>query len=79
MKLLLGHRDIDPNLFDSGGQTPLSYAVISEDEGVVKLFLEHEGVNPNLSDGKGQTPLSHAASRGYQDRKSTRLNSSHRP
>ena len=59
--LFLEKSDVNPDLPDMYGQTPLSYASRSGHGGVVKLLLERGGVNPNLSDKCGQTPLSYAS------------------
>jgi ankyrin repeat protein len=61
VKLLLERGDVDPDLTDKAGRTPLSYAAEFGREGVVKLLLEHGDVNTDLSDNDGRTPLSYAA------------------
>ncbi|RPA98561.1 ankyrin, partial [Choiromyces venosus 120613-1] len=46
------------------GLTPLSFAALYGNEGVVKLLLDREGVNPDSSDEHGRTLLSFAAEGG---------------
>ena len=47
VKLLLGYSDVDPDLSDRTGRTPLSFAAEGGNVGAVKLLLEHRLVNPN--------------------------------
>jgi len=49
-----GEMDID--VADPGGRTPLFYAVERKDAELVNFFLLH-GANPNVNDKEGQTPL----------------------
>jgi len=67
VKLLLRHRDVDPDSSDRTGRTPLSFAASGGHGGVVKLLLEHRNVNPNSHDCNDRTPLSLAASGGQDD------------
>ena len=81
MKLLLERGDIDPNLSDNDGQTPLLYAVsrlwehgnpcglfypTAGHENVIKMLLERGDVDPNSPNSDGRTPLSFAAEWGPQ-------------
>jgi len=48
--------EIDVNAVDSGGKTPLFYAVGKKDAELTNFFLSH-GASPNVVDNEGQTPL----------------------
>ena len=61
MKLLLERNDVDPNIADRYGETPLFIAAIKGHEGVVKMLLECDDVNPNTTENSGDTPLFRAA------------------
>ncbi|KAI0421681.1 ankyrin repeat-containing domain protein [Xylaria grammica] len=51
----------DPDLGDSHGRTPLSYAAARGHEAVVTLLLANDAVNPDSKDSvRGWTPLWHA-------------------
>jgi len=56
----------DINQTDSGGQTPLTWAICSGNEGVVKTLLGWGGINPDQPDNVGQTPFSWAAYGGQE-------------
>ena len=67
-RLCLEKPDVDPNLRDENGRTPLSLAAQAyhkefayEDEkdksGVVALLLGHPKLQPNIKDKEGKTPL----------------------
>jgi hypothetical protein len=57
----------DPDVKDTDGQSPLSWAAANGREAVVKLLLAKEGVDPDSKDGwDGQTPLSWAAKNGHE-------------
>ena len=60
VELLLGQRDIQPDVAIRGGRTVLSFAAELGNEGAVKLLLQCEGINPNLLDSDGRSPLSYA-------------------
>ncbi|PGH26886.1 hypothetical protein AJ80_01468 [Polytolypa hystricis UAMH7299] len=62
-RLLLDNR-IDPNSPRADSHTPLSWAIVREDEIVVELLLSRDDVNVNFPDGQGRTPLSWAAMNG---------------
>ena len=55
----------NPDLQDSYGRTPLSWAAERGHEAVVKLLLETGKVDVESKDKYGQTPLSWAAVRGH--------------
>ena len=48
--MLLDKEGVDPNVKDTGGQTPLSWAAGNGHEAVVKVLLDREGINPNSKD-----------------------------
>jgi ankyrin repeat protein len=57
---LLTREDIDPNTIEEEGLTPLSLAVCSGHEEVVKLLLRKHGVCVNSARHGDRTPLSWA-------------------
>ncbi|KAI8946693.1 ankyrin repeat-containing domain protein [Xylaria longipes] len=59
--------NIDIDLKDSWGRTPLLYAAWGGHRAVVELLLSTGKVAVDLTDNWGQTPLSLAAQEGYQD------------
>ena len=65
IKTLLARSEIELNLKDKNGHTPLSKAVLRGHEAAVKLLLAREDADPNSNDNSGRTPLSLAASNGY--------------
>ena len=62
----LNSANIDADLKDQQGRTPLSRAAEKGHEGVVKLLLATEKVDADSKDGNGQTPLSWAAETRYE-------------
>ncbi|GJT68121.1 ankyrin repeat-containing protein [Tanacetum coccineum] len=62
--LCMGYLDLDINLVDSEGQTPLH---IGATHGYVEVlkFLVELGIDPDLVDNKGWTPLHCASSNGH--------------
>ena len=63
-RVLLGSNG--PDLKDSYGRTPLSWAAASGHEAVVKLLLETGKVDADSKDIYGRTPLSWAAANGHE-------------
>ena len=61
MKILLGRDDVSPNKPDNGGQAPLSWALCSGHEGVVKILVGRDDINFDKPYNGGRTPLSWAA------------------
>jgi ankyrin repeat protein len=57
----------NPNLKDALGRPPLSWAIESGHEEMVRLLLAEDGVDPDSKDTKdGRTPLSWAAENGHE-------------
>ena len=65
MKLLLAREDVDPNLPDKNGRTPLSFAAEDGYEKIVKKLLERKDIDSDLPDRNGLTPLSYATRSNY--------------
>ena len=61
--LTRGH---SPDLKDSCGRTPLSWATRNGKEVIVELLLGTKGVKPDSKDNWGQTPLSWATRNGHE-------------
>jgi hypothetical protein len=57
ISLLLAHDDIDLNLMDEIGRTPLHMAVQRQQWDIVRLFLTRDDIDVNLRDWNGDTPL----------------------
>lgn len=66
MKILLGREEVNPDLRDILGRTPLSFAAQDGLEAVVKILLWGEEVNANQQDNDGQTPLKGAVRYGHR-------------
>lgn len=79
LELLLGDDQLDLNLQDENGYTPLLLAVLGKPKTprrrdnprrmhnfVATLLLADPRINPNCRDNHGRTPLSHAAERGHE-------------
>ncbi|KAF2177990.1 ankyrin, partial [Zopfia rhizophila CBS 207.26] len=58
--------EVDINIEDSKGRTPLSQAAAGGHGAVVKLLLEKRGADVNIQDHRGCTPLSQAAANGHE-------------
>ena len=67
VKLLLAFPDINANLKDSNGQTPLSFACESGQVSVVQLLLKDYRVDVTLADNDGRTPLWWASRYGHHE------------
>ena len=65
-KILLARDDVNTDIPDNEGTTPLSWAARNGHEGVVKILLERDHVNPEIPDNEGITPLSWAAYKGHE-------------
>jgi ankyrin repeat protein len=61
-ELLLEREDIDINLPDNNGWTPLFYAC-SSTPWIAKLLLDHPDIDVNRQNGEGRTALCHVISR----------------
>ena len=66
VELLLGQRDIKPDVAIRGGRAVFSFAAELGNEGAVKLLLQCRGVNPDLLDSNGRSSLSYAAAGGHE-------------
>ena len=66
VRLLLEREDVQANLKDEDGRTPLSWAAGEGREAIVRLLLEREDVQADSKDEDGQTPLSWAVERGHE-------------
>lgn len=62
VKLLLSTRDVDINISDNLGFTPLNSAAGSGHGNIVELLIE-SGARVNVTNNEGDTPL-HSAVRG---------------
>ena len=60
----MDHPDIQVNLPDKDGVTPLFAASALGEDGCVKLLLNHRDIQVNLPDKDGETPLYRACFRG---------------
>jgi ankyrin repeat protein len=58
VQLLLAKNDVNVELTDSDGQTPLSYAAAKGHEAIVQLLVEAGKVDVDGKDKDGRTPLS---------------------
>jgi len=67
VRLLLGHRDVNPNYSDDNDRTPLWYASANGHAGVVKQLLERGDVGLNRPDVNGRTPLVCATAEGHEE------------
>jgi ankyrin repeat protein len=72
VELLLKRNDININLPDNNGHTPLSRASIERRVTVVKLLLRKKDINPNTRDNHGCTPLANVCT-GDLNNKATNI------
>jgi len=63
--MLLERVDVDLNIANEFGQTPLFRATREGHEGIVKTLLERVDVNSDMADLTGETALSQALKRGH--------------
>jgi ankyrin repeat protein len=63
VKLLLARNDVDVNLKDGGGWSPLFYAIGKGDDAIVKVLLSRDDVDVNSKDQKSWSSLSYAIAR----------------
>lgn len=63
--MLLSRRNIDANLRDAMGCTPLVYAARHGYEGIAQLLLRSRDIDVNSRNCYGRTPLSYAAANGH--------------
>ena len=66
VKSLLKLDQVDVNVKDSSGRTPLYCAVIGDHLAVAEMLLERSDVDPDSTNNQGQPPLSWAAMFGYE-------------
>uniref|UniRef100_A0A0K8SLJ5 Ion transport domain-containing protein n=1 Tax=Lygus hesperus TaxID=30085 RepID=A0A0K8SLJ5_LYGHE len=57
MRVLLEHRETDPNLLDNFGSTALHYACKNNDVEMVQTILQRPETNLNITNRKGKAPL----------------------
>ena len=67
LKLLLTCDNIDVNLKDEDGQTPLMWAGMFANELGIRLLLAHRDIQVNERDKRDRTALHVAANRGYTE------------
>lgn len=65
--MLLKREDVNPNIPDKEGRTPLSWAAGKGYNSVVKMLLYREDINIDARDKDGRTPLSWSAGNGNDD------------
>ena len=64
---LLEREDVDVNLPDEGGRSPLSSAACQGHSAIVRLLLTRKDIDVNSRDILGRTPLWRAVERGRED------------
>lgn len=72
--MLLNHKDINPNIKNISGNTPLHVAITyftqwktkydNKDINPIKMLLKHKDTNPNIKNVNGWTPLHEALFKG---------------
>merc|ERR1712146_141464 len=60
VKALLAHPEIDVNVQDQDGETPLHRACWMGQSEIVKILLAHPKIEPCIQNKHGETPLDHA-------------------
>ncbi|GFF53965.1 isoform Er10 of ankyrin-1 [Aspergillus udagawae] len=65
VRFLLTRNEVDPNVKNDEGQTPLAYAAHECFNDIVKILLKCPHVDVNCSDNSGCTPLRLAAGRSH--------------
>ncbi|RPA92260.1 hypothetical protein L873DRAFT_1817900 [Choiromyces venosus 120613-1] len=63
--MLLERKDVNPDMADTDGQTPLMTAAEEGYDNVVVMLLAREDLNPHTADLSGETALSLATSKGH--------------
>jgi ankyrin repeat protein len=63
VKRLLNEKEVDPNLVDNEGKTPLHYVCNNGNLDIVKLLLK-ANADPNLPNKYGDTPLHCSCAKG---------------
>lgn len=66
-KQILNYSDLNVNIQDFWGKTPLHLAVMNENIDAVKLLLSHPNIDINEPDNTYNTPLKTAVTRNYYD------------
>jgi ankyrin repeat protein len=54
---MIQHHDIDVNVRNNAGRTPLHYAVILRDPVVTNILLQHPDIDINARDQQSETPI----------------------
>ena len=67
MKMLLTHKDINVNIQDKIGQTPLHTSIERCRLDILQQLLSHEDIEVNIEDNEGKTPLQHAIENNDSD------------
>ncbi|MCX6989898.1 MAG: ankyrin repeat domain-containing protein [Chlamydiae bacterium] len=67
LEALLTRKDINVNLQDSNGKTPLFFAILSADKAIVETLLARNDIEVNRTDNEEQTPLVLAIRRGNKE------------
>ncbi|KAF8463346.1 hypothetical protein BDZ91DRAFT_732102 [Kalaharituber pfeilii] len=67
VRLLLDRSDIQINLTDKNGETPLFRAISRCCEGIVRLLLDRSDIDINLPNKEGTTPFYNAVQWGIED------------
>jgi len=57
VEILLEQNDVNPDIADKNGRTPLSWAASYGNANIVKMLLERNDVNPDTPDRRSRTPI----------------------